>query len=212
MIIVNDILIEEAVGTERFGCDLAQCKGACCTLPGGRGAPLLDEEKGLVERALPVVRKHLSARSLNEIELRGAVDGVRGSYATTCIDDRDCVFVVYEGDVAKCSIEAAFLRGEYPWRKPVSCHLFPLRYSANGGGLLRYEAISECAPGRSKGKAEGIPLHEFLKDALIRRFGPEFYSMLSKRIAGMGVDAAEPGPDVPGSDRTGAATTAGERG
>jgi hypothetical protein len=184
MIIVSEILVEDAVETERFSCDLARCKGACCTLEGGRGAPLLDEEKVLVERAVPVLRKHLSARSLNEIAGRGAVDGARGSYATTCIDDRDCVFVVYEGDVAKCSIEAAFNRGEYPWRKPVSCHLFPLRYAANGAGLLRYEAIAECDPGREKGRADGTPLHAFLKEALVRRFGAEWYASLGENIAG----------------------------
>jgi hypothetical protein len=184
MMIIGEILVEDAVGTGQFSCDLKRCKGACCTLEGGRGAPLLDAEKELIERAVPVVRKYLSPRSLNEIAHRGAVDGPKGAYATTCIDDRDCVFVFYEGDVAKCSIEAAYNRGEYPWRKPVSCHLFPLRYSSGGSGLLRYEAIPECSPGREKGKADGTPLHGFLKDALVRRFGAAWYANLAERLSG----------------------------
>lgn len=196
MIIVDQILVDESVATERFSCDLAGCKGACCTLQGGRGAPLLDEEKALVEGAVPVVRKHLSRRSRSEIDRRGAVDGPAGSYATTCIDDRDCVFVVYDGDVAKCSIEAAWLRGEYPWRKPVSCHLFPLRYAATGRGLLRYESIAECAPGRSKGKAEQTPLHSFVKDALVRRFGAGWYERLSERVDAAGTPHIA-GPNEP---------------
>jgi hypothetical protein len=184
MMIIGEIPVDDAVASQRFSCDLARCKGACCTLEGGRGAPLLDEEKELAERAVPVVRKYLSPRSLNEIASRGAVEGARGSYGTTCIDDRDCVFVYYEGDVAKCSIEAAYNRGEFPWRKPVSCHLFPLRYAPGGSGLLRYEAIAECAPGREKGKADGTPLHEFLKDALVRRFGADWYGRLAEKLAG----------------------------
>jgi hypothetical protein len=190
MMIIGKIPVEDAVVAEKFSCDLAKCKGACCTLEGGRGAPLLDEEKSLVERAIPVVLKHLPARSQNEIASRGAVDGVRGSYATTCIDDRDCVFVVYDGDVAKCSIEAAFNRGEYPWRKPVSCHLFPLRYAPNGAGLLRYESIAECAPGRAKGKTDGTPLHLFVKEALVRRFGAEWYERFGERASGGGARVA----------------------
>jgi hypothetical protein len=190
MMVIGEILVDDALSTERFSCDLARCKGACCTLEGGRGAPLLNEEKVLVEHALPVVRKYLSPRSLNEIASRGAVDGQRGSYATNCIDDRDCVFVFYDGDVAKCSIEAAYNNGEYPWRKPVSCHLFPLRYAAGGSAFLRYEAIAECAPGRERGRADGTPLPVFLKDAIVRRFGEEWYGRLAEKLA---ADAARVG-------------------
>ena len=107
----------------------------------------------------------------------------QGAYATTCVENRDCVFVSYQGDVAKCSFELAFNNGEIPWRKPVSCHLFPLRYSGNGPGLLRYEAIPECSAGREKGKAGGTKLHEFVGDALVRRFGSEWYETLADRCA-----------------------------
>jgi hypothetical protein len=190
MMIIGEVLVEEPVATARFRCDLSGCRGACCTLEGARGAPLLDEEKVLIERALPAVRKYLSPRSLDVIERRGAVEGFPGSYATACIGDRDCVFVMYEGDVAKCSIEHAFNRGETVWRKPVSCHLFPLRYSGASPGLLHYEQIPECAAGRSRGEVEGTALRDFAREALERRFGSEWVRKLDGRCSST---AAAPG-------------------
>ena len=180
MLIIGEVFVEEEIALERFSCDLAKCKGACCTLQGARGAPLLDDEKDLVERYFPAVRKYLAPRNIRVIERNGMVDGYQGAYATTCVQDRDCVFVTYEGDVAKCSIELAFNNGEIPWRKPVSCHLFPLRYSGGGPGLLRYEAIPECSPGREKGKTEDTGLHDFLKEALVRRLGADWYGRLAE--------------------------------
>lgn len=181
MMIIGEVLVDDAIAQTRFSCDLRKCRGACCTLEGARGAPLLDREKELVERVLPVVRKYLSPQSLSVIERKGAVEGYAGNFSTACIGDRDCVFVMYEGDVAKCSIEHAFNRGETGWRKPVSCHLFPLRYSGTAPGFLRYEEIPECAAGREKGKAEGTPLREFVREAMVRRFGGEWVAGLDEQ-------------------------------
>jgi len=175
MFIVDEILVGEEVATQRFSCDLARCKGACCTLEGGRGAPLLDDEKDLIDRYLPLIGKRLDRRNLEAIRDRGAVDGYPGSYATSCIDDRDCVFVTREGGVAKCAIEKSYLEGEIPWRKPVSCHLFPLRYSEGSTPALRYEVIGECDAGRKRGAEEGTRLHQFMKESLVRRFGEPWY-------------------------------------
>lgn len=175
MFLVDEILVEEEVTTERFSCDLSRCKGACCTLEGGRGAPLLDDEKELLERYLPVIGKRLDERNLGIIRKNGAADGYPGSFATTCVDDRDCVFVIREGGVAKCAIEKSYLEGEIPWRKPVSCHLFPLRFSPGSTPSLRYEVIGECDSGRRKGDREGVRLVDFVKEALVRRFGAAWY-------------------------------------
>jgi hypothetical protein len=183
MLIIGEVLVEEAVATERFACDLARCRGACCTLEGARGAPLLDEEKAMVEQALPAVSKYLSGESLAAIRRKGPVEGYRGNYATTCIGERDCVFVMYDGDVAKCSIEHAFNRGEVSWRKPVSCHLFPLRYSGSAPGLLRYESIPECSAGRERGAEEGTGLREFVREALLRRFGAPWVDEMERKAS-----------------------------
>ncbi len=192
---IGDIAVDEAVTSERFSCDLARCKGACCTLEGGRGAPLLDEEKGLVERHYPSVRKYLSPVHVAAIERQGPVDGFPGAFATTCVDDRACVFVTYDGDVARCSFEVAFRKGEIGWRKPVSCHLFPLRYSGGGAGVLRYEEIPECSAGRDRGRREDTRLHDFLGDAIVRRLGPGWHGLLRETCETPASDAAVEGRD-----------------
>jgi hypothetical protein len=176
------MIIEEDVLTARFACDLGRCKGACCTLPGGRGAPLDDPEVAELRRAFPAVRKHLTERSLAVIAEHGMVEGIPGSYHTTCIDDKDCVFVVYEGGIARCAVEKAFMAGEIRWRKPLSCHLFPLRIDRDGS-RVRYERIGECLPAMDRGDEEGIALVDFLREPLERKFGAAWYAEFRKEAA-----------------------------
>ena|SRR5260221_391086 len=173
MFVIGEATVDEEIAHARFSCDLVQCKGACCTLPGGRGAPLEDDELPELERALPLVKKYLTPKHLAVIEKSGFVEGIPGSYATTCVENRDCVFVYREEGIARCSLERAHLAGETTWRKPASCHLFPVRISS--GKHLRYEKIPECESGRRRGRALNVPLYEFLKDALVRKFGSAWY-------------------------------------
>ena len=179
MVNLGKAMIEDAVMTERFACDLGRCKGACCTLPGGRGAPLDDSEVAELESAFPIVRKYLSDRNLAVIASQGMVEGSPGNYVTSCVDDKDCVFVLYEDGIARCSLEKAYLAGEISWRKPVSCHLFPIRVSP-GGSWVRYEQISECDPGVVRGRAEDVPLYDFLREPLTRKFGVAWYDEFRK--------------------------------
>ena len=167
--------IDHEILTAKFACDLDRCKGACCTLPGGRGAPLDDAEVGEILRAFPVIQKYLPARALTVIERDGMVEGQPGSFHTTCIDDRDCVFVFSEGGVARCALEKGFLAGEIEFRKPISCHLFPLRVSPDGR-RIRYERIDECAPAVKRGGSENVSLVAFLQGPLERRFGDSWYA------------------------------------
>src|SRR5258706_15261303 len=171
MFVVGEAVIDEAVAQARFACDLEQCRGACCTLPGGRGAPLIDSECAELERAYPVAAKYLSEEHLRVIERDGLFEGLPGQYSTTCVNDRDCVFVYYEGSVARCSLEKVYLNGETGWRKPVSCHLFPLRISAGAMQTVRYEKMPECSPPPRLGEATNPPPSTLLHDALIRRDG-----------------------------------------
>jgi hypothetical protein len=167
-------IVDEEILTARFACDVRMCHGACCTLPGGRGAPLDDPEVAELERAFPAVRKHLTARSLAVIASDGMVEGTSGHFHTTCIDDKDCVFVLYEEGIARCAVEKAFLAGEIGWRKPLSCHLFPVRV-AKDGSRVQYERIGECLPGLDRGMREEISLVDFLREPLTRRFGGAWY-------------------------------------
>lgn len=175
MIVIGEAVVDDTVAHARFCCDLEACKGACCTLEGGRGAPLEDDEVLEVGKAYPIVKKYLDERNIRTIETEGPVSGGPGDFATTCVGNRECVFVYFEGGVARCSFEKAFLNGETDWRKPLSCHLFPIRIRRFGTAFVRYEEIAECAAGRTQGNTKDVPLYSFLKEPLVRAFGEEWY-------------------------------------
>ncbi|MEW6509372.1 MAG: DUF3109 family protein [Bacteroidota bacterium] len=175
MFVIGEAVIDEAVGAASFCCDLQACKGACCTLPGGRGAPLEDDEVLEIAKAFPAARQFLSERSLRAVERAGLAEGGRGDYATPCIDQRECVFVFYENGIARCSFERAFDLGLTDWRKPISCHLFPIRIRHFGTDFLRYEEIDECSPGRASGTMREVRLHDFLREPLVRKYGEPWF-------------------------------------
>jgi hypothetical protein len=178
MILLDDLLLQEQVLTTHFACDLQRCKGACCTMSGGAGAPLLDSEvddlRGAVAAALP----YLPERSRTLLGEKDPVEGQAGDYSVACLDDADCVFVYYDGAVAKCGIERAYHNGESTFRKPISCHLFPIRVAQFGGPYLHYEMIAECEPGRDNGEANNVLLVESLREPLIRAFGEHAYARM----------------------------------
>jgi hypothetical protein len=178
MLVIGEAVVEDDVVLSRFCCDLDVCKGACCCIEGGRGAPLEDDEVLEVEKAFIHARRYLPAEHLDRIASAGLWEGTPGDYVTPCLDNRACVFVYYEQGIAHCSFERAFLEGDTDWRKPLSCHLFPIRVRRFGSGHLRYEQIGECAGGRRRGEQEDIPLTEFLRDPLVRSFGAAWYRQL----------------------------------
>ncbi len=175
MFMIGEAVIEEQLSGEKFACDLQKCKGACCTLEGGRGAPLDDREVEEISKAFPAVRAFLAPRSLEVINAVGLVEGRPGDYATPCVESRECVYVYFEDGVARCSFDRAYREGKSRWQKPISCHLFPIRVRRFGQDFLRYEQIDECAAGRSRGVREDVPLFDFLKEPLTRKFGTAWY-------------------------------------
>jgi len=182
MITIAEIHVDDSVLTTKFACDLNACKGACCTFPGGRGAPLQDNEIGEIEHAFPIIKEYLSSKHLAIIERDGLVDGSAGNYATQCVDGKACVFVYYDGDIAKCAFERAFYENKITWQKPVSCHLFPIRIGKAqvNGKEIHYEFFSECTPALNKGEQENIPLHQFVSAPLVRVFGESWNRQLNE--------------------------------
>jgi hypothetical protein len=176
MVVIGEAVIDTAVARANFCCDLERCKGACCTLEGGRGAPLEDDEVLEIVKAYPIVKQYLDEKNIRAIEASGLYDGSPGDFATACIDRRECVFVYHDGDIAKCSFEKAYAKGEIDWRKPLSCHLFPIRIRRFGKDFVRYEQIEECEAGRTLGTAQNTKLYDFLRTALIRKYGEEWYA------------------------------------
>jgi hypothetical protein len=174
--VIEKTLIDGQIPKVRFACDLAKCKGACCTMPGYRGAPVLESELEEIEKAYPVIRKHLSYQHQDVVEERGLFQGRNGDRTTQVVEGRACVFVTYEDGIAKCAFEKACLSNEISWRKPISCHLFPIRVEAGLPERIRYEHISQCEAALERGGQEKIPLVDFLKSPLIRAYGEEWYA------------------------------------
>lgn len=176
MFAVDDILISDAVLDAPFTCHLGRCQGGCC-VHGDRGAPLEPDERAALERALPAVARDLRPEALDAIEQDGVwTEEEPGEYATTCVEGRECVFVVYEGKVAKCALQQAYHAGRLDFEKPISCHLFPIRIEQVGGAeVLNYEQIDLCAPAVAHGRRQGVQLYDFLRAPLTRKYGPAWY-------------------------------------
>ncbi|MBI3788719.1 MAG: DUF3109 family protein [Ignavibacteriales bacterium] len=168
--------IDTIIPTKKFACDLDRCKGACCTMPGHRGAPLLDAEVAEVTKAFPIIKKYLSDEHLAIIENQGMVQGTSGDFSTQCVHSRACVFVTFEDGIAKCAFEKAHNNHEITWPKPISCHLFPIRVDRGGEDRLRFEYIAECRPATERGEVENIFLVDFIKPSLIREYGEDWYN------------------------------------
>lgn len=179
MFLIDNILVDEQIISTPFLCEINKCKGACCTVKGGQGAPVLDEEVAQLEASVKAASRYLSERSKKAIAQNGTYEGSPGEYTTRCIDDADCVFVFYEGDIAKCAIEKAYFEGYGTFRKPISCHLFPIRVTDFHGQYLYYDKFDECAPALEYGKRNNVHIPESVKEALVRAFGEEWYGKLN---------------------------------
>ena len=178
LLVVDNVAVEGSLIGRKFACDLLKCKGACCSLPGGRGAPLLDSEIDQIRETIQAVLPMLSQEKKDAIKRFGFYDGGPGDYATTCVNDEDCVFVYREKGIAKCAIERAFNDGKVSFRKPISCHLYPIRVNKFGGDVLRYHEIPECRPAVIRGESENVPVIGFLKAALERMYGEKWFKKL----------------------------------
>lgn len=175
---IDTFWINPEVKTVNFACDLARCKGACCTFYGGSGAPIDADEIPSLLDVFPVVKKYLSADHLRVIERDGMFQPDGESTAIRCVNERACVFVMFDGGVARCAIQYAYLRGEIGLIKPRSCHLFPIRIHSSGGTRIEYERFGECAPALDNGDRTGTRLIEFLEEPLTRVFGAAWFARL----------------------------------
>jgi hypothetical protein len=183
MLIVDDKLISDDVVEEHFMCNLEACKGACCH-EGDYGAPLTDEERSILEDEYAAIRPFLTQRGRNEIEAQGLYEYIEESdeWATTCINNQACVYMTRTPEgVAACGIEQAYRAGATSFKKPISCELYPIRVESDpdaGFEALNYDRWDICAAACSKGKARQMPVYKFVKDAIIRKWGQDFYDQL----------------------------------
>ncbi len=188
MIIIGNTIVSKDFLQARFICDLPHCKGDCC-VKGDAGAPLEEEEISLLEDNLDSIRAYMSRDGINTIEQTGVFDyDEQGNFVTPLINDRECAFTgSHENGVSYCAIEKAYEAGKISFRKPVSCHLYPVRLTLKEGFIhINYHRWSICLPAVRKGEKAGLPLYRFLKDALIRKFGQQWYESLEKETKLLG--------------------------
>ncbi len=184
MLEIDGVLLNKDILKVKFACNLKECKGACCTLESEFGAPVTEMEIVEIEKNLVEIEKYLPLGSRQKIEKEGFFEAKSGELLIKSIENKDCVFVYYEGDVAKCAIEKAFRNGEINFPKPLSCHLFPIRVSNFGGDVLRYEKYKECTPALAFGEEKNVTLVEFLEEPLTRAYGKDWYGKLLSIKAG----------------------------
>lgn len=179
---IDDKLISTEIFSRKFVCDLNACKGACC-VEGDNGAPLTMEEVDILEDIYDEVKPYMRPEGIAAVEQSGVfyMDDFNHP-ATTLVNDAECAFVYFdELGITKCAIEKAYMEGKVEWKKPVSCHLYPIRTSKVGDGLaLNYEEWSICKPACACGDALDVPVYRFLREPLIRAFGSDFYKDLEQ--------------------------------
>ena len=186
---VGNVLLSSEILTERFCCDLNVCKGACC-VEGDAGAPVTLDEIAEIEDCLDSVWGNLSASAQAVIDKQGvAYTDQEGDLVTSIVRGKDCVFTYYgelggTPDCCLCTLEKAFRAGKTRFCKPVSCALYPIRAKKIGENLigLNYNRWEVCKAAVEKGKTLDLPLYQFLKDPLIRRFGEDWYAELLDTI------------------------------
>lgn len=185
MVIVQEKLVSEDVFNKRFVCDLSACKGACCW-EGDLGAPLEPEEVEILETIREKLRPYLPERANEVLDQKGTheVDEEINMVATTLLDDGPCAYMTRdEKGIAQCGIELAWKDGAVDFQKPISCHLYPIRVSKNpqvGFEALNYEEWNICSAACTKGEQLKVPVYQFLKTPLIRKYGEAFYEEMER--------------------------------
>lgn len=184
MIIVENAVISDDIKENFFVCNLEKCKGACC-IEGDAGAPLEVDELKTLEDIYDDIEPFLTQAGREVIEKEGKyVKDQDGDYCTPTIGGKECAYAIWDKKgILKCGIEQAYLAGKTNFKKPISCHLYPLRITPyDHYDAINYHRWHICSPACSLGKELHVPLYRFLKEALIRKYGEVWYDELIKKI------------------------------
>ena len=180
MIEIDGKIVSDDILRSCFACDISQCKGMCC-VEGNAGAPLEMDEIDILEEEFPKYKPYLTPEGLAAVDQQGfMVVDADGDYTTPLVNDAECAYSYTENGVTLCAIEKAWLKGECTFRKPISCHLYPIRLMnfSNGTVGLNYHRWSVCRSACQNGQRLDIPVYKAVKEAIIRRFGEDFYAAL----------------------------------
>ena len=180
MLAIDKTLVSLDLLERYFVCDLSACKGACC-VKGDAGAPLTDEEIDLLENIVDDILPYLDEEGKAMIDKKGVFEiDVDGDKGTALLENGRCAFALvdYNGMVS-CGIEKAEMTGDIDFKKPISCHLYPVRITEyKEYDAVNYNTWEICKPACECGAKLDVPLYKFLKDALIRKYGKGWYEEL----------------------------------
>jgi hypothetical protein len=179
MIEIGKTIVGFDVIRRKFCCNLAACRGVCCVY-GDAGAPLSTDESGDLGEHLDEIRPFLSEGGLRAVNELGAfVRDTDGEIVTPLVDGKECAYAIFENGIALCAIERAHRDHAIPFNKPLSCHLYPIRIKAfEEFDAVNYDVWDICNPARKEGEEKGIPVYRFVREALIRKYGEEWYEQL----------------------------------
>lgn len=183
MIVIDNKLVSDEIVEEQFVCDLDKCKGGCC-VDGDAGAPLSSEELLHLNEVYDAVLPYLDEENKKELLKQGKyVYHNEFGWVTPTIESKVCVYgITDEKGIVKCGIEQAYNDGKVNWKKPISCHLFPIRVKLSKNKkteYVNYEPREDlCSAACNLGKKLKVPVYVFLKEALVRKYGTEFYETL----------------------------------
>lgn len=179
MIQIGNALVSFDVFEKKFCCDLHQCKGVCC-IDGDSGAPLEQGEARKIGDNYGHIKQYMKSQGIDAVAEQGfSVVDREGDVVTPLIAGLECAYAIEENGACWCAIEKAWTEGKSTFRKPVSCHLYPIRITKYPEfEALNYNKWDICSCARLKGEREGVPLYRFLKEALVAKYGAEWYEQL----------------------------------
>lgn len=182
LIELNDKIISTQIFERKFVCDLSACKGACC-IEGDSGAPLTLDEVNILEEEIEAIKPYMRPEGIAAVEKSGVfyIDQ-ENDEVTTLVNGKECAFVFFdEQGVTKCSIEKAHKEGKLDFKKPISCHLYPIRTKQfEEFEAINYDVWDICKPACACGDKLDVAVFRFLKEPLIRKYGAEFFAELEQ--------------------------------
>jgi hypothetical protein len=184
MIVLQNTVISDDIRDNFFVCNLEKCKGACC-VEGDLGAPLDEEELTILEQSYEHIKPYMTGAGKLAVEEQGLyIQDFEGDYSTPTIENRECAYALYDDQgILKCAIEQAYYDGKISWKKPISCHLYPIRVTKyDDFEALNYDRWGICAAACNFGESLGVKVYQFLKEPLIRKYGEGWYNELTAMI------------------------------
>jgi len=180
MIIIENTLISENILERKFVCDISKCKGECC-VSGDAGAPLEEPEVIILEESYPFYKGYMTEQGVKTISKHGFYElGNDKEYVTPLVrNGKYCAYCYFDGEIAKCAIEKAYSEGKINFKKPISCHLYPIRITSfKDVDAINYHDWHICQSACSLGEEMNIPVYKFLEEPLKRKYGKDWHKEL----------------------------------